>query len=94
MSERKWRRSSLRHLGEQLGEKISHTTVGRLLGAMDYSLKVNVKRLTGEPHPDRDEQFAYLEQQKQTFLQAGWPVISVDTKKKELIGNFKNPGRR
>jgi len=94
MSTRKWRRSSLRHLSEQLGEQVSHTTVGRMLGEMDYSLKVNVKRLTGEPHPDRDEQFAYLEQQKQTFLQAGWPVISVDTKKKELIGNFKNSGRR
>jgi hypothetical protein len=94
MSARKWRRSSLRHLSEQLGEQVSHTTVGRMLGEMDYSLKVNVKRLTGEPHPDRDEQFAYLEQQKQTFLQAGWPVISVDTKKKELIGNFKNSGRR
>ena len=94
MSERKWRRSSLRHLCEQLGKKVSHTTVGRLLGTMDYSLKVNLKCLTGEPHPDRDAQFAYLEQQKQTFLQAGWPVISVDTKKKELIGNFKNPGRR
>ena len=94
MSARKWRRSSLRHLSEQLGEQVSHTTVGRLLGEMDYSLKVNVKRLTGEPHPDRDEQFAYLEQQTQTFLQAGWPVISVDTKKKELIGNFKNSGRR
>jgi len=81
-------------LREQLGEKVSHTTVGRLLGRLDYSLNVNVKRLTGEPHPDRDEQFAYLEQQKQTFLQAGLPVISVDTKKKELIGNFENPGRR
>ncbi len=94
MSERKWRRSSLRHLCQQLGETISHPTVGRLLEAMDYSLKVNVKRLTGGPHPDRNEQFGYLEQQKQTFLQAGLPVISVDTKKKELIGNFKNPGRR
>jgi len=61
---------------------------------MDYSLKVNVKRLAGEPHPDREQQFAYIEQQKQSFLQAGWPMISVDTKKKELIGNFKNAGRR
>ena len=94
MRARKWRRSSLRHLSQQLGQKVSHTTVGRLLGALDYSLKVNVKRLTGKPHPDRDEQFVYLEQQQQAFLQAGWPVISVDTKKKELIGNFKNPGRR
>jgi hypothetical protein len=94
MSARKWRRSSLRHLSEQLGEIISHTTVGRLLGELDYSPKVNVKRLTGKPHLDRDEQFVYIEQQKQAFLQAGLPVISVDTKKKELIGNFKNPGRR
>ena len=94
MSDRKWRRSSLRHLSTQLGERVSHTTVGRLLHAMKYALKVNVKRLTGEAHPDRDEQFTYIEQQKQTFLQAGWPVISVDTKKKELIGLFKNPGRR
>ena len=77
-----------------MGEKISHTTVGRLLKDMDYSLKANVKRLTGEPHPDRETQFAYIEQQKQAFGQAGLPIISVDTKKKELIGTFKNPGRR
>jgi Rhodopirellula transposase DDE domain len=93
MSDRKWRRSSLRHLRNQLGQTISHTTVGRLLRESKYGLKVNVKRLTGAPHPDRETQFVYLEQQKQAFLQAGWPVISVDTKKKELIGNFKNPGR-
>ena len=94
MSERKWRRSSLRHLSERLDGALSHTTVGRLLHEMDYSLKVNVKRLAGEPHPDREQQFAYIEQQKQSFRQAGWPMISVDTKKKELIGNFKNAGRR
>jgi hypothetical protein len=94
MSERKWRRSSLRHLSEQLGETVSHTTVGRLLHEMKYSLKVNLKQLTGEPHPDREQQFEYIEGQKQAFLQAGLPIISVDTKKKELIGNFKNPGQR
>lgn len=94
MSDRKWRRSSLRHLSTQLGKQVSHTTVGRLLHEMKYGLKVNVKRLSGKPHPDREAQFVYLEQQKQAFLQAGLPVISVDTKKKELIGNFKNPGRR
>lgn len=93
-SGQKWVRSSLQHLSEQLGKKISPPTVGRLLRQLDYSLKVNVKRLSGEPHPDRETQFAYLEQQKQAFLQAGLPVISVDTKKKELIGNFKNAGRR
>lgn len=77
-----------------MGEKVSHTTIGRLLKDMDYSLKANIKRLTGEPHPDRDTQVAYIEQQKQAFREAGLPIISVDTKKKELIGSFKNPGRR
>jgi hypothetical protein len=77
-----------------LDERVSHTTVGRLLHEMKYALKVNVKRLTGAPHPEREPQFAYIEQQKQAFLQAGLPVISVDTKKKELIGNFRNPGQR
>lgn len=94
MSERRWVRSSLRHLQEKLEGQVSHTTIGRLLREMDYSLKVNVKRLTGDPHPDRDQQFTYIESQKQAFLQAGWPVISVDSKKKELIGNFKNAGQR
>jgi hypothetical protein len=93
MSERKWVRSSLRQLQQRLAGQVSHTTIGRLLRAMDYSLKVNVKRLTGDPHPDREQQFTYLESQKQAFLQAGWPVISVDSKKKELIGNFKNAGQ-
>jgi hypothetical protein len=94
MSARKWRPSSLRPLSPQLGQAISPTTIGRLWHEMQYGLKVNVKRLTGKSHPDREPQFVYLEQQKQAFLQAGWPVISVDTKKKELIGEFKNPGRR
>lgn len=96
MSEQKWQRSSLRHLSTELSSKehpVSHTTVGRLLEGMDYSLKANVKRQAGKSHPDRDRQFEYIEQQTQAFLAAGWPVISVDTKKKELIGNFKNAGR-
>lgn len=96
MSDQKWLRSSLRHLSTRLSEQghpVSHTTVGRLLEDLDYSLKANVKRLAGKSHPDRDQQFGYIEQQTQAFLAAGWPVISVDTKKKELIGNFKNAGR-
>ena len=76
MSAKKWRRSSLRDLSHQLDDRISHTTVGRLLHELDYSLKVNVKRLTGEPHADREAQFAYLAQQTQAFLQAGLPVIN------------------
>jgi hypothetical protein len=56
-------------------------------------LYANRKRFTGPPHPDRDTQFEYLQAQKQDFLKSGLPVISVDTKKKELIGDFKNAGR-
>lgn len=96
MSEQKWQRSSLRHLSAELSNRAhpaSPPTVRRLLNAMDYSLKANDKRLAGKAHPDRESQFEYIEQQMQTFLAAGWPVISVDTKKKELIGNFKNAGR-
>jgi hypothetical protein len=96
MSEQKWQRSSLRHLSTELSKQehpVSHTTVSRLLEEKDYSLKANVKRQAGKPHPDRESQFDYIEQQTQAFLAAGWPVVSVDTQKKELIGNFKNAGR-
>jgi hypothetical protein len=96
MSDQKWQRSSLRRLSTKLADQhhpVSHTTVGRLLVQMKYSLKANLKRLAGAAHPDRNRQFEYIEQQKRAFLAAGLPVISVDTKKKELIGNFKNGGR-
>ena len=68
-------------------------TVYRLLGELDYALKANRKRFTGPPHPDRDRQFAYIAGQRQRFAILGSPLISVDGKHKELIGNFKNPGR-
>lgn len=95
-SEQKWVRSSLRQLSKKLkGE--SHPacpkTVGRLLKKMDYALKANVKRQAGSQHPDRNTQFEYIEAQRQLFLENGWPVISLDAKKKELIGNFKNAGQ-
>ena len=96
MSEQKWHRSSLRHLAEkmeQLGYWISHTTIARLLEKLGYSLKANEKRLSGSEHPDRDRQFRYIASQKALFQKADLPRISVDTKKKELIGNFKNPGQ-
>jgi hypothetical protein len=95
-SDTKWVRSSLRHLSESLdnaGYDIGHVTVGRLLKDLGYSLKANRKRFTGPPHPDRDRQFRYIERVKKLFLAAGHPIISVDAKKKELIGNFENPGR-
>ena len=89
----KWKRKSLRRLSGALGKKhpASPPTVARLLSACDYSLKVNRKQLAvSSPH--RDEQFLYLQAQKETFLERGWPVIYVDTKKRELIGLFKNAG--
>lgn len=92
---RKWKRKSLRQLSEQL--KPAHTvcpnTVGRLLREQQYSLHVNYKELDGRASPDRNEQFAYLQAQIQAFSEHGWPIISVDTKKRELIGAFRNPGR-
>lgn len=60
---------------------------------MNYSLKANVKRQAGRQHPDRNTQFEYIEAQKQYFLSKGWSIISMDVKKQELIGNFKNNGQ-
>lgn len=96
MNGQKWVRSSLRHLSEKLkarGHPACPKTVGRLLKKNLYSLKANVKRLAGSQHPERNTQFEYLEGKKQLFLGQGWPVISIDVKKKELIGNFKNAGQ-
>jgi hypothetical protein len=90
---RKFTRRSLRYLSEHLQQRACPDTIARLLRGMDFSLRVNVKRFTGPPHPDRNLQFEYLRQQEEEFLEAGLPVISVDTKNKELIGNFKNSGR-
>jgi len=97
MSAQKWVRSSLRHLSARLsaaGHAASPPTVGRLLKKLDYSLKANRKeRETGSDHPERDAQFAHIEEQKQWHRDAQLPIISVDTKKKELVGDFKNGGR-
>jgi len=96
MSEKKWMRSSLQQLSKALtnaGYPIGRMTVRRLLKKLGYSLKANRKELSGPSHPDRDRQFRYIERVKQLFLTNGHPVISVDTKKKELIGNFKNSGQ-
>jgi hypothetical protein len=96
MSAEKWVRSSLRHLSKNLkdqGHDICPKTVGRLLKDLKYSLKANVKRQAGSQHPDRNTQFEYLEAQKRLFLRMGWPIVSLDAKKKELVGNFKNAGQ-
>jgi hypothetical protein len=97
MGEQKWVRSSLRYLSERLaaeGHSASESTVARLLKKMDFSLKTNKRKqgLRGRC-PERDEQFQYIASRRREFAAAGLPIISVDTKKKELIGNFKNPGR-
>jgi Rhodopirellula transposase DDE domain len=82
----KYKRSSLRHLSTRLREQehaVSHTTVGRLLKQRGYALRVNARRTEAKASPpERDDQFRYIEQQKQAFLAAGDPVISVDTKKR------------
>ena len=80
-------------MSDNLGDahRASAPTVRRLLDEMDYSPHVNRKELAASS-PDRDEQFRYLQTQKQAFIRRGWPVIYVDTKKRELIGLFKNSG--
>jgi hypothetical protein len=96
MSEQRWIRSSLRRLSARLkeeGHQASTGVVRRLLKNMGFSLKAN-KRKQGRPGcPERDVQFQYIASQRQRFISAGLPVISVDTKKKELIGEFRNNGQ-
>ena len=91
-----WTTKSLRNIEAALhenGYKISHDTIGNLLKDMGYSLQQNQKMLqVGEPHPDRNAQFEYISNKCMEFVRQGQPVISVDTRKKELIGNFKNNG--
>jgi hypothetical protein len=92
----RWTTKSLRQLAaalQQMGHQVSHQTVATLLKEMQYSLQGNRKTQEGAQHPDRDAQFAYINQRAQEALAAGDPVISVDTKKKELVGHFKNVGR-
>ncbi len=92
----RWTCKSVRKLAEQLqqqGHPISYQTVAELLRAMDYSLQANQKTLEGSRHADRDQQFAYINHKAQQYLRRQEPVISVDTKKKEFVGEFKNGGR-
>jgi hypothetical protein len=96
MGEQKWVRSSLRQLSKRLKEEgypASTGTVRRLLKAMDFSLKANKRKQGRFGCPERDAQFQYIASLRQRFTAAGLPIISVDTKKKELIGEFRNPGR-
>lgn len=92
----RWTSKSVRKLAAELikkGHQTSHRMVASLLREMDYSLQANRKTTEGKQHSDRDAQFGYINRQTQKRQRAGQPVISVDTKKKELVGDFKNTGR-
>jgi transposase len=91
-----WTSKSTRKLAEELtarGHVVSHMTVDRLLGKLGYSLQANRKTREGQQHPDRDGQFEHLNTAVRRFGRRGQPVVSVDTKKRELVGDFRNPGQ-
>jgi hypothetical protein len=97
MSPLRWTSKSVRHLAaelQRLGHQVSRQLVSELLAAAGYSLQANRKTREGPSHPDRDAQFRYLNQRVRRFQATTQPVISVDTKKKELVGDFKNAGRQ
>ena len=96
LSPLRWTCKSVRELADALsaqGHPVSYQVVSELLHGAGYSLQANAKRLEGAAHPDRDAQFRYLSEQVKAFLAAGEPVVSVDAKKKELVGRYRNPGR-
>jgi Rhodopirellula transposase DDE domain len=96
MSPLRWTAKSTRTLADALttqGHRVSASTVAGLLAGLGYSLQATSKQVEGAQHPDRDAQFRYLNEQARTHLAAGQPVISVDTKKKEVVGNLANSGR-
>jgi len=97
MSPLRWTSRSVRHLTAELqrmGHAVSRQLVAELLAAAGYSLQANRKTREGASHPDRDAQFRYINHHVRRFQRATQPVISVDTKKKELVGDFKNAGRQ
>ena len=92
----RWTTKSTRHLAEELtasGHRVSHSVVAFMLNESGYSLQSTRKKLEGTQHPDRDAQFRYLNSQVTAALDTGQPVISIDTKKKELVGRFAQAGR-
>jgi Rhodopirellula transposase DDE domain len=96
MSPLLWTCKSTRHLAEALatrGHDVSHQTVARLLTEAGYNLQANRKTEEGKAHPDRDAQFEHINRLVRSCQRRGQPVVSVDTKKKELIGNYKNAGQ-
>src|SRR5262249_8230450 len=96
MSPLRWTCKSTRQLARLLtakGHPVSHLTVAQLLHRLRYSLQGNAKTKEGKQHPDRDAQFRYIQRQGASFLSRGAPVLSVDSKKKELVGNYGNSGQ-
>ncbi len=96
MSARKWSRKDTRSISKEIkaeGIDICPNSVGKLLKDQDYSLRGNRKTIAETYHPDRNQQFELIAQTRRRFEDKGQPILSVDTKKKELVGNFKNPGR-
>jgi transposase len=96
MSPLRWTAKSLRTLAEELtrqGHPVSASKVGQLLRAMNYSLQAPAKEVEGAQHQDRDAQFHHINDQAKEHLDAGQPVISIDTKKKEVVGNLANKSR-
>ena len=97
MSPLRWTTKSTRKLAEALetrGIRVSHRVVADVLSKLNYSLQANAKTLEeGSDHEDRDAQFEHINEQVREFMRHGEPVISVDTKKKELVGRYKNGGR-
>ena len=92
----RWTCKSVRNLAEalrQMGHNVSHNLVAQILNAQDYSLQANRKTKEGSSHPDRNAQFEYIHEKVQEFARRGQPAISVDTKKKEQVGNYKNNGQ-
>jgi DDE family transposase len=97
MSPLRWTTKSTRNLADELtrqGHRVGADTVGDLLRAEGFSLQGNAKTIEGQRHPDRDAQFRYINEQVRAHQGTADPVISVDTKKKELVGQFKNAGRQ
>jgi hypothetical protein len=92
----RWTCKSTRQLASALADQgfaASHRVVGEMLHHLGYSLQANAKTLEGKQHPDRDAQFRYINRTSGRYITEGWPVISVDTKKKELVGPYKNAGQ-
>ena len=92
----RWTSKSVRHLADglrEIGHQAQYVTVAKLLRGLGYSLQANVKTREGKQHPDRDLQFRHINAVAKRAIDQHQPVISVDTKKKELVGDFKNAGR-